>query len=130
MAYRRGRLERITKRIQTHPGLPTANHRLHYHERAQIIATIRQLTWAAAFNARTPRFERCHAEVTLYFARAGRRDTADNMVGAVKPIWDGLRDAGVLADDDAAHLTVNRLTLAMDAKHPRVEIVLREKNDA
>lgn len=126
IAWRRGRLEKIVKRVQTHPGLPTANHRLHHQERAQIVATIRQLAWAAAFNARTPRFERCRLDAKLYFTRKQRRDAIDNYRGALKSVIDGLRDAGVLIDDDNRHVVAGDLEVLTDKERPRIELVLTE----
>lgn len=45
------------------------------------------------------------ATVTFHMPNRRRRDL-DNLLAAMKPAWDGLVDAGVLADDNADQLTI------------------------
>ena len=45
------------------------------------------------------------ATVTFYMPNRRRRDL-DNLLAAMKPAWDGLVDAGLLADDNADQLTI------------------------
>ena len=45
------------------------------------------------------------ATVTFYMPNRRRRDL-DNLLAATKPAWDGIVDAGLLADDNADQLTI------------------------
>lgn len=68
------------------------------------------------------------ATVTFHMPNRRRRDL-DNLLAAMKPAWDGLVDAGLLADDNADQLTITlkppeyggaagvRLVLAYDGRN-------------
>jgi len=59
------------------------------------------------------------AQATFYFRTKRMRDP-DNCLAALKPVWDGLQEAGLLVNDkDMTHLPVIR---RVDRDNPRVEI--------
>lgn len=69
-------------------------------------------------------WEHCRAHIAWY-PPTGRRRDYGNLLSALKPIFDGIVDAGLIVDDSTGHLVIGRLTLAKpDAVKPRVEIVL------
>lgn len=93
-----------------HLGLPWAkpplslNDRLHwasrYRKQQEVKATVKLL----ARNAKLRPVE--HAVVTLHYRpRDNRARDKDNLFATIKPCIDGLRDAGIFADDDSAHVT-------------------------
>ncbi|WP_128683426.1 hypothetical protein [Actinomyces qiguomingii] len=53
--------------------------------------------------SRAPRLERARIVIESLFPDRRRRDT-HNLMPTVKPIVDGLVDAGLLPDDDTRHL--------------------------
>lgn len=59
-----------------------------------------------------------------FFHRAKRRRDDVNFLASLKPAYDGLVDAGLLEDDDAAHLTTLGATFGTDRDAPRVELVV------
>jgi len=82
----------------------TLNDRRHWAVLAPIKKRIRVLSHAHASNARIPRQDFIIVG-TLFHPPTLRYRDADNAMATVKPIIDGIRDAGVVADDDAAHVT-------------------------
>ena len=58
--------------------------------------------WGRSFFPLTPPIT---ATVTFQMPNRRRRDL-DNLLAAMKPAWDGLVDAGLLADDNADQLTI------------------------
>ena len=79
------------------------NDRNHWSKAASKRRTIRQLAEQTARFSRAPRLERARLVVEIAFPDRRRRDP-HNWMATVKPIVDGLVDAGVLPDDDAKHL--------------------------
>lgn len=79
------------------------NDRNHWSKAASKRRTIRQLAEQTARFSRAPRLERARLVVEIAFPDRRRRDP-HNFMATVKPIVDGLVDAGVLPDDDAKHL--------------------------
>lgn len=101
------------------------NARVHWARKAKAVRTYRMMAFIAARNAIRPAlpWERAEARVAFYFSVVRRRDS-HNFAAALKACWDGIVDAGVLADDSG--LTVHAPTMAVDRKCPRVEIELTE----
>lgn len=60
----------------------------------------------------------------VWHARTNRRRDKDNCLASLKAVFDGLVDAGLLHDDNA--LTHLPLVILVDAKNPRVELLLNE----
>lgn len=80
------------------------NDRRNRHQHAREVREVRRAVQLIARAARLGRHD--HVTVALHYApaRGGRRDT-DNLVATLKPVCDGLIDAGLVADDDPAHMT-------------------------
>ncbi len=64
------------------------------------------------------------ASVTFHVTDKRRRDY-DNLVAALKPMWDGIVDAGILVDDDYKHLRHAEPKVVL-GKEKRVEVRLEE----
>lgn len=60
-------------------------------------------------------------QATFYFKDARRRDR-DNMLASLKSAFDGIADAGLVAND--ADFTYLPVKIEKDAKRPRVELVI------
>lgn len=78
-----------------------------FAHRAQHDAVVAKVRRDAGWTARAARLGRHqHVTVELHYQppRRGRRD-ADNLVATLKPVADGLVDAGLVVDDDPAHMT-------------------------
>lgn len=85
------------------------NHRHHW---ASVASRRRELRrWAAHLAAatRAPRLGRARVTAVVRTSSHGRRDPL-NWAPTVKPLLDGLVDAGLLPDDDADHLEGPYLT--------------------
>lgn len=73
----------------------------------------------AARGRTTLAWPKATAQATFY-VKINRRRDADNALASLKAAFDGLRDAGVIADDSGlTHLPV---VFAVDKVRPRVEI--------
>lgn len=83
--------------------LITSNHRLHWAAQARATRAIRHAAKLLAKSARIPALPRAKVVAEYRPADRRRRDPA-NWYPSVKAAIDGLVDAGVLPDDDAAHL--------------------------
>ena len=83
----------------------SANARLHWAEKARRTRTIRQRAMLAARAARVdPAPIPCLVTVTITRPRGGRLRDAENASPTCKAAIDGLRDAGILAEDDRSHV--------------------------
>lgn len=58
-----------------------------------------------------------------FFHKTRRRRDDVNHVAMLKSAYDGVVDAGLLADDDSEHLTTLPASFEIDRHRPRVEIV-------
>jgi Holliday junction resolvase RusA-like endonuclease len=58
----------------------------------------------------------------VFYAKDARRRDRDNILASMKPAFDGLVDAGILADDEG--LTHAPVRIEIDRKNPRVEITI------
>ena len=67
-------------------------------------------------------YERARVTITYFFRTAARHD-ADNYAG--KYLLDGLTAAGVIVDDDLAHITTV-IRGGVDKANPRTEIEIEE----
>lgn len=70
--------------------------------------------------------------VTLtYHPRDGRRRDEDNLVATLKPICDGIVDAGVVVDDDPAHMAKDMPVITTpDTKDPRLLLTIEVLDQA
>lgn len=62
--------------------------------------------------------------ITVY--RKGRRYDEDNFIGGLKPLIDGMRDAGYLRNDSPRWLVYDPRPVQILAKEDRLEIDIRE----
>lgn len=81
----------------------TANGRLHWAQRARRTRALRVRAAIAARAARIPPMVRARITVHVHGRTRARTDPA-NAYPTIKAVVDGLVDAGILPDDDAAHL--------------------------
>ena len=81
----------------------SANDRLHWAEKARRTRAIRLATRAAA-TGHQPFATPCLVTVTIHRPRGGRMRDAENGAPTGKACVDGLRDAGILPDDDQRHV--------------------------
>jgi crossover junction endodeoxyribonuclease RusA len=64
---------------------------------------------------------------TTFYVRDRKRRDLDNLMARLKPLWDGIVDAGLLEDDSAEHLRHGEPALVVERESPaRVEVVLEE----
>ena len=104
------------------PAELSPNSRCHWRVKAKATAAMRAIS-----NSRTQfnlpdnhkPFKSATIQATFYFRDKRRRDK-DNMLASLKSAFDGLADAGLVADDsDFTHLPV---VVCVDRVHPRVEL--------
>ena len=103
------------------------NARVHWAVRSKATKRARVESWAAAQVAMHEAGEKggwkdstCQVH---WYARDNRRRDKDNCLSSLKATFDGLVDAGLLHDDSA--LTHLPLLIFVDAKNPRVELLLK-----
>lgn len=77
----------------------TANKKPHWRERARLTRQTRTDAIFLARAARIPDLGRIHVSLIWYVADRRRRDGGENVAPTLKPMIDGLVDAGVVIDD-------------------------------
>ena len=104
------------------------NSRAHWSRKAKATREARlrrllsgQLKAMREAGIKPPQWDLAETRVTFYWPTAHRRD-ADNAMRRMKPMRDGLEDAGVVADD--AGLIHWPATMRKDADNPRAEITI------
>lgn len=98
------------------------NSRQHWAAKARITSSVRRSTaWLCK-----PLGAANQIQVTLtYVPKDSRRRDADNLVATLKPICDGIVDAGVVTDDDPLHMIKDMPVIAAaDPKDPRLELTI------
>lgn len=101
--------------------LLNANHRTHWRKRANTTRLLRAAAFVCAKAAKVPPLQRAHV-VGIYEPPNKRRRDAANLYPSFKAAIDGLVDAGVLPDDDSAHLDGPDMRLG--PVHPGGRLVL------
>ena len=97
------------------------NSRAHWSRKAKATRGARLGAYFRAVKAmreagiKPPQWDLAETRVTFYWPTAHKRD-ADNAMRRMKPVWDGLEDAGVVADD--AGLIHWPATMRKDAGQP------------
>lgn len=81
----------------------SANHRMHWRERASRTKRLRLRGHFEAHKNRLFPMRRAFVIVSVQYPTSGRADPA-NAYPTVKALVDGLTDFGVLTDDDSKHL--------------------------
>ena len=104
---------------------PSLNDWQRWHWTRRRVETLRlaAIVRAVSVSARLPRLGSAEARVRCYFPDRRRRDPTN--YAHWKPLWDALVRAGVLDDDDAAHLRVAAFDLLVDSARPRSEVEVR-----
>lgn len=102
--------------------LLTLNQRLHWATRARITHDLRLAAFAMARNARIPTLEKARVTVEYQPPKVRRKRDAGNWAPSGKACIDGIRDAGVFADDDSEHLVSEEYWIG--EPYPRGRIVL------
>lgn len=98
----------------------TLNQRMHWAPKGRWTKTIRTTAWALARSAKIPPLERCSVTLIWYPPDRRRRDE-DNLFGTLKPLADGLVDAGVVPDDTPRWMAKD-CRIGDPSKPPRVEL--------
>lgn len=68
-------------------------------------------------------WQKCSVKASFYHKTCRRRDE-DNAMGSLKAAYDGLVDAGLVADDDYAHMRREPPTFDIDRNYPRVMLII------
>jgi len=97
--------------------------RQHWATRHRQVTALAMELAAIKVAYRVPRFERVRVRIIYYFRDSRPRD-ADNY--APKFLLDGLRQAGIIADDNHKVLQLETPEFRVDAKMPRTEVVISE----
>jgi len=97
--------------------------RWHWTRRREEMMRLAGVVRALAMSSRLPHLGAAEARVRSYFPDRRRRDPTN--YAHWKPLWDALVRAGVLDDDDAAHLRVVAFDLLVDPERPRSEVEVR-----
>lgn len=114
-------------------GLPPAelspNSRCHWAVKAKAVKRYRRsagvIARARLGRAKAPRWRRAQV-LAVFFLPDGRVRDPDNLMACLKPAWDGLVDAGILADDRGLVILPPILKRATDEDGPGVRIVVNE----
>jgi crossover junction endodeoxyribonuclease RusA len=105
------------------------NARVHWAAKARAVKAYRAVAYWEAMMA-VPRRDRMEwKEATahvVYYKASARKMDADNILASLKASFDGLVDAGILADD--AGLRHAPVRLVIDRANPRVEITIVNDN--
>lgn len=100
--------EAVVYTVALPAGLPLLNanrsRREHWSSERRTARDIRTATALLARNQHIPRLERAHITYVVHPTPKTRRRDPGNWAPSAKAAVDGLVDAGVLADDDAAHV--------------------------
>jgi Holliday junction resolvase RusA-like endonuclease len=110
--------------IEMPPGLQllSLNGRQHWAARNRAAQALKKAAWAKALQAKLPRLERVAITVEYQPPDKRRRDP-DNYAATGKPLIDGLVIAGILPDDNSAHVTDVHFTIG--PVHPRGRVIIR-----
>lgn len=103
------------------------NGRGNYYTRARQIKAFRNAGWGLAMQAKIPPLSRIAVELH-YAPRDGRRRDSLNLVATLKPIEDGIVDAGVIVDDTPAYSepTMPVIDPPIGGKTGRLYVIVRE----
>jgi len=96
--------------------LLTSNQRLHHQAKARITRQLRGEATILAKAAKIPALERVQVWAWVIPPDRRKRDPA-NWYPSVKAAIDGIRDAGVIPDDDAEHLVGPDMRIGIPIPH-------------
>jgi crossover junction endodeoxyribonuclease RusA len=103
------------------------NGREHWRVKAKKVAQVRKDACLSARAAHIPHCSRISVELH-YAPRDMRRRDPLNLVATLKPVEDGLVDAGVVPDDTPQYVlpTMPVVDAPIHGKHGRIYVVIRE----
>jgi len=101
------------------------NSRCHWRTKAAAVKRYRELARLATYvgGGMDCRWEHAIADVAFYWPDRRSRD-ADNALASLKAAWDGMRDVGLIVDDNTRVLRLAECDFHIDGKNPRVEITV------
>lgn len=103
----------------------TLNQRLHHQVKAKRVKPWRSTTALVLKSFKIPPFtERAEIVAAWHGTTNARRDPS-NALATLKPIIDGMVDAGVLIDDDDAHLYGPIIVLGRPRRLPTMTVAIR-----
>ena len=105
------------------------NDRMDWRPKSVWTKTLRQTAWALAKQAKIPPLGACEV-VLLYVPRDRRRRDEDNLTATLKPLADGLVDAGVVVDDTPTYMGKRCRIADPDSKDPRLMLVVERRGRA
>ena len=109
-----------------HPRPPlTANDRTHWRTKARVTKALRQEAAARVTALRIPEYPRIRVSLVWVVKDRRRRDGGENIAPTLKPLIDGLVDAGVVADDDQFHVFRDMPTIRFEkGATPHLELTV------
>jgi crossover junction endodeoxyribonuclease RusA len=118
-------MDEITITLPLPPKEVHPNYRVHWASKAKHTKGYRWLAWYAARAQVEPThipWERAQTEAVFHYPTAHVRD-GDGAASSLKAAWDGIADAGVIAND--AGFTHLPPRLLVDRENPRVVVTIR-----
>ena len=103
------------------------NSRCHWARKAEAVKNARQaahilsLQELALHLTSPPLWAKAMSQLVFFF-KANRRHDPDNLLASVKSYFDGIADAGIMADDSG--LGHHPVIIQKDKKNPRLEITI------
>ena len=117
----------LTITIPLPPAALKPNTRCHWTQKARATKTYRlqaRLAAASAIKGPPPRWLKASVQVKAYYPTARHQDP-DNCVASLKAVFDGIADAGVIANDK--DLWPERPQIFKDPANPRIELTITEE---
>ena len=117
-------------RVPGHPPGGNALHRMQHWQVRKVRDEWRQAAFILALDARPGEWAPLdRASVAVYWRfRVRRKRDLDNLVAGLKPLLDGLVDAGVLVDDSSDHLiSLGPLAVEVGARQDETVLVVTEE---
>ena len=112
---------------------PNVARRLHWAAKAKAAKAYRELCgWEARLQHPVPlhlgstMFNSLALATTTFHVDTKRRYDLDNLMASLKPMWDGIVDAGILQDDSTEHLRHAESKLIV-GKEKYIEVTLTEE---
>jgi crossover junction endodeoxyribonuclease RusA len=96
----------------------TMNGRMHWAVKGRVTKQVRQDAWTLARALKIPPMGAVITEL-VWFKGDNRRADAVNIAATLKPLEDGLVDAGVLPDDSADRVLSSRTAVVLKRDDPQ-----------
>lgn len=121
----------VTIIIPLPPEALKPNARAHWARKARAVKAYRKQAWAATMaatdrrRAMTPeRWAKASVRVVAFYPSA-RHPDPDNLIASLKAAFDGIADAGLIADDKG--LWPERPAILKDKQNPRIELTISQE---